>query len=132
MDMHKLKDLIAYLSTDDLTVERVVDHLGRVEKTYAGSVHVQPDNADYAMIHVVHDADSNHPAHVRLELREPVAITTLAQAFGKPQPVPMERGEPDALLYQTDTDSAPYRIALLAEIEGEQATALVLRRDKAR
>lgn len=130
MNMHSLKDLIAYLSADDLTVERVVDHLGVVEHSYAGSVHIQPDSADYTMIHVVHDPDGDHPAHVRLELREPVAITALAQAFGKAQPVPMEHGEPDALLYQTDTDSAPYRIALLAEIEGEQATALVLRRDR--
>lgn len=76
-------------------------------------------------------AGDDLPAHVSLELREPLELEPLAALLGEPTKVrPDHRGAPVQLVYPQPLVAAPHPVTLVAESRaGAPAHAIVLRRD---
>jgi|GEM_PF-5574246 len=130
MSIQALQNLIDYLASDRLTVEMIVNHLGSIEESHAGSIHIQPNIDDFSLISVVRAVDSIYPSHLRVTLRQPIAISELTQTFGDPRSITMEEGEPYAILYDIGLSNTTYNITLLAELDAEKlVTTIILRLD---
>jgi hypothetical protein len=119
-----LRDLSEVLAADDVTADAVVARLGGVPEDLGPNVLVErPALAGVARASVVRDGLV--PAHVTLELAEPLAAETLAAAFGEPRRAyPDHPGEPVSLLF-----ALPVAVTLIAAERAGAVRSLTLRRD---
>lgn len=130
MILQILDKLAQYLAMDGLTLLSIVDHLGTIQETYAGSIHIEPYDDAFSFASVVRVADTDRPAHVRLELRIQLSLAELEAKFGDYRQIDVPHGEPDTLIFHLDTGDTPFAIVMLAEINNQTVTAITLRRDK--
>jgi hypothetical protein len=126
-----LRALATTIASDDVTVDGLVHSLGGSAVEKLGNVLVDdPSLEGVAQASVVRDASGQAPAHVTLELLDPVAEEALTASFGAPTPVAPEfPGGPERVLYELDLPDGSYNAALIASIEERGARRVTLRRD---
>ena len=131
-----LKALASLLARDPLTVDEVIEQLGKVTKNYTWNVLLTPHNPVFKEVSVGRAVDSatrkpaNIPSYVEVTPTEPPAIEILAQAFGTYKRIPAEKKVPPQAIFYLDISGQPYTIALIADIKDNHATRIALRRDK--
>ena len=119
-----LRDLAAALGGDDVTTEEIVARLGgRTEDLGSNVIVDSPALAGVWQANVVRDGGA--PAHITLELDEPLAAGDLEAAFGAPRRVhPDHRGAPVELVF-----SLPVAVTLIAAERAGEVRTVTLRRD---
>jgi len=126
-----LRELATTVASDAVTVDDLVHRLDGTAVDMIGNVLVDsPSLEGVAQASVVRVASGEAPAHVTLELIDPVPEEALTASFGTPTPVPPEfPGGPDRLLYELDLPDGSYTASLIANIEEQGARRVTLRRD---
>jgi hypothetical protein len=119
-----LRDLAEALAADDVTADIVVARLGGVPDDLGSNVLVErPALGGVTRASVVRDGIA--PAHVTLELAEPLAADALTAAFGEPRRAyPDHPGEPVSLVF-----TLPVAVTLIAAARADGVRSVTLRRD---
>jgi hypothetical protein len=119
-----LRELAAALAAEDVTAADVVARLGGEPQDMGANVIVaRPRLEGVTQANVVRDGSV--PAHVTLELAQPLPADELVAAFGEPRRAyPDHRGEPVRLLFET-----PSAVTLIAADGPSGVGSVTLRRD---
>jgi hypothetical protein len=128
-----IRALAEALARDDASVKDLVARLdGRADEHATNVIVEEAGFGDVARANVVRRRpDDDLPAHLVLELREPLELEPLAELLGEPATVyPDHRGAPVQLVYPEPLVAAPHPVTLVAEAAaGAPARSVVLRRD---
>jgi hypothetical protein len=130
--LESVRSLAEALGRDGASVSDLVARLDGRAAEYPTNVIVEEAGLDgVARGNVVRNRPGEDlPAHVVLELREPLELEPLAALLGEPAKVhPDRRGAPVQLVYPQPFVVAPHPVTLVAEsAAGAPAHAIVLRR----
>ena len=118
-----VRELAALLAADDITTDEILTWLGGATEDLDSNVLVDGPGVDgVTSANVVRDGAA--PAHVTLELAEPLAPSELDAAFGESRRAyPDHAGLPVDLLYDLG------RVTLIAAEDAGEVRRLTLRRD---
>lgn len=131
-----LQDLLVTLSRE-LSFDEIVARLGTLTEDPGPPLPARLASADpaFRQISVARDPDTGKPYTVDLVLAAPLAVTSLAEAFGAYRQARTDRGRPRQLLF-APTGPGPWKIVIIAEIpsgasplDEAETTRLILRRD---
>jgi hypothetical protein len=132
----EIQAIMCLLASDPLTVDTVVRKLGTVTDNYSGNVLIKPYDPQFKEASVVREIDQttgkhlNIPSLVDLTPVNPPKVETLVQAFGAYKRGAPNRHLPPRINFYLDMPGHPYKIVLGADIKGNHAIRIILRRDK--
>lgn len=134
-----LKQLCIVLSEEQVTVQDVGSHLGKLVSDEGGSLPliIQPDDTAFAKAEIVRDYETQAPAHVELTLADSTALSVsdITAVFGHYRQIPkMQPKTPTRIMFSFDESGKPYTCALIANLvsgASDQATvtSVIVRRD---
>ena len=102
--------------------------LGKITQESKSEITVQPKDAAFTHLSVVKHIDSSEPAHIRLRLASPVALSTLSAQLGTPQKPPRTPSGKSSHIFNNAYRGTSHNVTLIVE-GGDPAVDLVLRRD---
>ena len=102
--------------------------LGKITQESGDEITVQPDDAAFSHLSVVMLPNSSTPAHVRLRLAAPLAISILSEQFGTPKKPPKTPSGKSSQIFNAAYRGASGHVTVIAE-GGDPVSDLVLRRD---
>jgi hypothetical protein len=136
-----IRALCDTLSAANVSVEGVAASLGEVIEDQGGKlgVIVRPSDPQFAEAMIVRSQGDGAPAHVRLRLADPKALSTaaLVEAFGSYTTAPKKRPGPGRnIVFYDEQPGRPSTCAIIAEvspgadgIESGAARSITVRRD---
>jgi hypothetical protein len=129
-----LRELAKLLASDSLSATEFVAKLGdRPVDLQANIIVQEPRLSGVARASVARQTGGGDvPAHVTLDLVEPIALGDLETAFGTPKTVvPDHRGELPHAIFRIELANSEYDVRLIGAIErgGSTVRSLTLARD---
>jgi hypothetical protein len=117
------------LSEPDITAEAIAASLGTPRKRILSQIEVDPSDAHFTSITVVHKFESPVPNHVRLMLAEPVELDAVVDFFGSPLHELDTTTNPPTMQFRVDTNHAEHVIRLVAYVQDQQVQTIELVRN---
>lgn len=107
----------------------LAQQLGNITKTIGSEIVVRPKDDDvFVQLSVIAHPNASEPAHIRLRLIEPVAMSTLSAQFGEPRKAPTTSGGKRKHIFNAAYQGDSHNVTLIFE-GSDETLDLVLRRD---
>lgn len=119
---------VSQLLQNATNVTNLAQQLGAIIQQVESEISVRPNDKVFTQLSVVSQPNSAEPAHIRLALAAPVALSILSAQFGTPQKLPPTPRGKVRQIFNAAYQGTHYNVTLIVE-GGDSIVDLVLRRD---